>query len=174
MPCINFPQQAKLFAAPVGWNDGKALLNIGELMQIGMERARTAREAIQVMGDVATTYGFYGESYDPVLYGTAYVMGEAGEGLSVIDPDEAWIFHILPDDTGASAVWVAQRLPPDHVAVIANSYVIRDVNPKSEDFMFSDNLWEVAVRMGFWDEKSGKLLDFKKAYSPERCARTCS
>ena len=39
---------AKLFAGPVGWQDGKALLNIGELMQIGLERGRTAREAIQV------------------------------------------------------------------------------------------------------------------------------
>lgn len=138
-------------------------------MQIGMERAKTAREAIQIMGDVATTYGFYGESYDPIKYGAAYVMGEAGEGLSVIDPHEAWIFHILPDDTASSAVWVAQRVPDSHVAVVANSYVIRDVVPNSEDFMYSENLWEVATRMGFWNENEDKLLDFKKVYSPERC-----
>lgn len=64
------------------------------------------------MGDLAVEFGFYGESYDPSKYGPAYVMGEAGEALSVIDPNEAWIFHILPDDTG-SAVWVAQRVPDD-------------------------------------------------------------
>ena len=137
-------------------------------MQIGMERAKTAREAIQIMGDVATAHGFYGESYDPSTYGAAYVMGEAGEGLSVIDLREAWIFHILPDDSASSAVWVAQRVPEENVAVIANSYVIRDVIPDSEDFMYSDNLWEVASRMGFWNEKESKLLDFKKTYSPER------
>jgi dipeptidase len=39
---------ARLFSAPVGWQDGKALLNIGELMQLGLERGKTAREAIQV------------------------------------------------------------------------------------------------------------------------------
>ena len=137
-------------------------------MQIGMERAKTAREAIQIMGDVATTYGFYGESYDPSTYGSAYVMGEAGEGLSVIDPLEAWIFHILPDDTATSAVWVAQRVPDENVAVIANAFIIRDVIPDSDDFMYSDNLWDVAARMGFWKEEDGKPLDFKIAYSPER------
>mmetsp|Transcript_9317 Transcript_9317/g.14032 ORF Transcript_9317/g.14032 Transcript_9317/m.14032 type:complete len:668 (+) Transcript_9317:81-2084(+) len=159
---------AKLFAGPVGWQDGKALLNIGELMQIGLERGRTAREAIQIMGDVAMEYGFYGESYDPVQYGAAYVMGEAGEGLTVIDPTEAWIFHILPDDTGTKAVWVAQRVPDDHIAVIANTFVIRDVDPDSPDFMYSDNIFEVAERQGFWNSNDGKPLDFKLTYAPQR------
>lgn len=34
----------------------------------------------------------------------------------MIDKTEAWVFHVLGDDTGASAVWVAQRLEPDHVS----------------------------------------------------------
>lgn len=34
------------------------------------------------MGDLAQEYGFYGESWDPAKYGDAYVMGEAGEGMS--------------------------------------------------------------------------------------------
>ena len=33
----------------------------------------------------------------------------------MIDKTEAWVFHVLCDDTGASAVWAAQRLEPDHV-----------------------------------------------------------
>lgn len=95
------------------------------------------------------------------------LMGEGGEALSVIDPDEAWIFHILPDDTGASAVWIAQRVPDTHIAVVANSFIIRKVDPKSPDFLYSANLWEVAKRKGWWNEDMG-LLDFKLAYGPPR------
>lgn len=159
---------AKLFAGPVGWQDGKALFNIGDLIQLGLERGATAREAIQVMGDLAVKYGFYGESYDPSKYGPAYVMGEAGEALSVIDPNEAWIFHILPDDTATSAVWIAQRVPDNHIAVVANTFIIRQITPDSPNFMYSANIFDVAKRKGFWDPAVTPLLDFKTVYGPQR------
>ena len=36
----------------------------------------------------------------------------------MIDKTEAWVFHVTGDDTGASAVWVAQRVPDDHVSTV--------------------------------------------------------
>ena len=36
----------------------------------------------------------------------------------MIDKTEAWVFHVTGDDTGASAVWVAQRVPDDHVSAV--------------------------------------------------------
>jgi hypothetical protein len=32
--------------------------------------------------------------------GTSSAQGEGSEALTVIDKNEAWMFHISPDDTG--------------------------------------------------------------------------
>jgi dipeptidase len=81
-------------------------------VQVALERATTARQAIQIMGDLAVELGFYAADWR----GGDMSKGEGGEGLTVIDRTEAWVFHVLCDDTGASAVWAAQRLEPDHVS----------------------------------------------------------
>ena len=46
-------------------------------------------------------------------YGGETPESESGEALTIVDRREAWIFHILPDDTGTSAIWAAQRVPDD-------------------------------------------------------------
>jgi len=97
---------AKFFAAPVSAG-GKALLEVSELSQIALERSKTAREAILTMGELAEKYGYYSAEWNVGKYGKDFALGEGGEALTVIDTDEAWMFHILPDDTGASAIWVS-------------------------------------------------------------------
>ena len=77
-------------ASPLGSPNGTALFSIDELTHIAMERTKTAREAIALMGSLAERYGFYGAGQ---FEGTA-------ESLAVSDVHEAWIFHILPDPTG--------------------------------------------------------------------------
>lgn len=52
------------------------------------------------MGDLAVKYGFYSADWDTSRFGPSHAMGEGGEALSVTDTQEAWIFHIIPDDTG--------------------------------------------------------------------------
>lgn len=155
---------SRFFAGPVGDGCKKctALLDISELSRLAMERASSAREAIQLMGDLAVEHGFYGSEWsddiDPMIY------LEAGEALSVTDPIEAWMFHITADDTATSAVWVAQRVPDGHVTVVANQFVIRNVDPDSDDFMVSPNLWDVAQRAELWSPEDG-LLDFAAAFA---------
>jgi dipeptidase len=150
---------ARLVNKPV-FAGGKALFDVSALSRIALERASSAREAIKIMGDLATKHGYYGAEWEG-----QFAKGEAGESLSVADPKEVWIFHITPDDTGAGAVWVAQRVPDDHIAVVANAFTIGEINLQDKDnFMASENIHSVAERNNFWNEDSGKPFHFALTY----------
>lgn len=90
------------------------------MMEVAMERCETARCAIQTMGDLATELGFYGS--DPGADG-------GGEAVTIADAvSETWVFHVLADDTGTSAIWAAQVLTCLHN--IHNSIPIAASNHK--------------------------------------------
>jgi len=110
---------AKLWAAPT-IAGGKARIEVRELSQIALERTKTAREAIQLMGELAVTLGFYAADWS----GGDASKGEGGETLTVVDKEEGWVFHVGADDTGTSAIWVAQRLEPDHVSIYITLFVV--------------------------------------------------
>lgn len=142
-------------AIPLGAPNGTALLSVDALTQIAMERATTARQAIEIMGELAEQYGFYGAGQ---FEGTA-------ESLAVSDPKEGWIFQILPDSTGKSAIWAAQRIPSNGFAVLANMFVLRQLYPQDPDnFLMSDSVHSVAIEYGWWKPEDGPL-DFTKIYS---------
>lgn len=125
-----------------------AVLNIVDLSALGLERSTSSRQAIEVMGSLAETYGYY----------------DNGESLFVVDPLEAYVFHVLPDDSGGSAVWAAQRIPDNHVGVVANAFTIRTIdfgNP--EAFLYSNNIRTVATRCGLWNGTSP--FDFTRIFS---------
>ena len=145
-----------VFATTAVGNGGKALFSINELSRIALERSTTAREAVMIMGEHAEKFGFYGAS-------NGFEGGS--ESLMVADTEEGFVFHVLPDDTGSSAVWVAQRVPDDEVTVVMNMFTIRDVNlTDTHTFLGSPYMYEVAQRNGLWNESDGPL-DFTKTFS---------
>jgi dipeptidase len=140
------------------WNDyGK--LRITQLSMIAAERAKTAREAIKIMGDLAEKYGFRGE-YTPA------------KGLAVSDSKEAWIFHIMqvgpfwtPDSGKPGAIWAAQRVPDDEVAIFPNGFQIGKIDFDDPDhFMYCSHIKTFAEEMGWWDSQSKAPFDFREAY----------
>ena len=122
------------------------------------------------MGELAMKYGYYSADWSSE-HGVEYSMGEGGEALTVIDPIEAWMFHIIPDPTGTSAIWVAQLIPEGHISVVANSFVIREVqehsnalgnNDPSVPFLYSNNLYSVAESLGWYSRSDNIPLNFLK------------
>ncbi|RQM29126.1 hypothetical protein B5M09_002281 [Aphanomyces astaci] len=149
---------AKFVSKPVS-GGGRARLDIVELGRLALERTTCARDAIALMGGMAETYGYYGSFWE-----TPSAFENAGEALTITDPTEAWMLHMLPDDTGESAIWVAQRVHDNHVAAVANRFVIREINFTDTDhFMASANVLDIAKRHGFWDGVAP--FDFTDAYA---------
>lgn len=146
---------ARIAASSLAHN-GTALFSNAELTKITLERCTTARCAVKLMGDMAVNDGgFYGEDSG---------VETGGEALVVADTIEAWVFHILADPTGRSAIWAAQRVPDDHVAFVPNTFVIREMDLHSaEDFMLSPNAQSVALTHGWWDQQAP--FNFAQAFS---------
>jgi dipeptidase len=129
----------------------EGLFLIEELERLALERCRTARDAIKMIGDLVKKYGY----------------GDSGECITLADPKEVWHFEIMGAGPGKpGAVWAAVRIPDDHVGVSANIPRISELNLKDPDHcMASENVFSVAEEMGWWDPKSGEPFKWWKAYS---------
>ncbi|MDR2586535.1 MAG: C69 family dipeptidase [Prevotellaceae bacterium] len=87
-------------------------IDYGSLIYISLQRAKTAREAIEVMANLVATFGYC----------------SSGESISIADPNEVWIFEIMPKipkivkgvNVNKGAVWVALRVPDGYVCAHAN------------------------------------------------------
>ncbi|MDE5975157.1 MAG: C69 family dipeptidase [Muribaculaceae bacterium] len=139
---------------------GNSLLDYGSLIYITLERAKTAREAIKLMGDLTDKYGY----------------ASTGETFSIADKNEAWMMEMIGKGSGEKgALWIAVRIPDDAIAAHANEPRIRKVDYKDkENVMYSKDLIKWARKHGYY---SGKDEDFSfaDAFSDHPVAkrRTC-
>jgi len=131
----------------------KGMIDCETLTRLMLARATTAREAIRIGGGLLEKYGWC----------------DAGEALTIADPKEVWLMEIVgPGSDAVGAVWAAQRVPDDHVSVVANSARIGELDLSKPDFfMASSNVFKLAEQRGYWDPKSGRPFRFYEAYNPE-------
>ncbi len=144
-------------------NSEAAIMTIEQLEVFALQRATTAREAIQIMGDLAEEYGYRESCY-------------LGECLTVTDPEEAWVFEIYgvgplwtPESGKPGAVWCAQRVPDDHITCVPNMSRIGQIDPTNTDyFMVCDNYIDTAVELGLYDPAVDGPFDWKFVYGDIR------
>ena len=127
----------------------KRIFYSSELSNIALERCRTAKDAVTLVGQLIDQYGYYG----------------TGETLLFADPKEAWVIEMCggtPD--GKGGFWAAQKVPDGEIFVTANTFRIREVKPGNSNQMYSANLFTDAKKNGWWNESDG-TLDWLKTVS---------
>jgi dipeptidase len=157
-PCLNEKQLAigeTTLRGKEELRNQEGLFKIEELAKIALQRCKTAREAIALIGKLAEEYG-YGD-YSP-------------ECLTIADTKEVWQLEISGSGKGKpSAIWCAARIPDDHVGVSANISRISTIDFENpEMFMHSTDLKKVAKKLGYWD--GNEPLKFWKVISVSRKA----
>jgi len=139
--------------------DSTATMDYGSLIYVTLQRARTAREAIDIIVEFVNEYG--------------YVSG--GESLSIGDDNEAWIFEIVgkgvkPGPDGKNlrkgAVWAAARVPEGYICAHANQSRIHHIEfSDPENWLYAPDVVSFAREMGYF-EGSDAEFSFCDAYNP--------
>lgn len=124
---------------------GNSIIDYGSLIQIALERSKSAREAIKVMTDLVNEYGYASE----------------GESFSIADKDEVWVLEMIGKGAEKGAVWIAVRIPDDAISGHANEPRIRKVDFNDKDnVLYSPDVISFARQKGYFD---GKDEDFSFA-----------
>ena len=131
--------------------DPKGIMDYGSLIYVALERAKTAREAIDVIVDLANTYGYY----------------SSGESFSIADTEEVWVMDLIgkgPDNKGI--VWVARRVPDGYICAHANQARISTFPLNDpENCMYAPDVITFAREKGYFSGKDEEF-SFCDAYAP--------
>ena len=132
--------------------DSTGLIDYGSLIYIGLERSRTAREAIQVMTDLVARYGYYSE----------------GETFTIADKNEAWVMEMVGKGPGSKgAVWVAMRIPDDCISAHANQSRITRFDMKDKkNVMYAKDVVKFAREKGYYKGQKDEDFSFRDAFNP--------
>lgn len=138
--------------------DTTGIMDYGSLIYTTLSRAKTAREAIKIMADLANTYGYC----------------STGESFSIADKNEAWIMEIIGKGTkmvkgknvNKGIVWVARMVPDGYISGHANqsritTFPLNDPN----NTLYSKDVISFAREMGYFKGKDADF-NFAQAYNP--------
>jgi len=115
------------------------------LRRLVAERAKTAREGVLLAGKLVERFGY-------IASGRTYIIS---------DPSEGWLFCVVQGKH-----WLARRVPDNEVAIVANTYTIRQVNLADPDnFLACEDIITYAQSRNWYDPAKDGPFDFAAAYA---------
>lgn len=142
--------------------DSTGIIDYGSLIYITLQRARTAREAINIMGELVAEYGYC----------------SSGESFSIADPNEVWILELIGKGTdmvttdgktynrNKGAVWVAVRIPDGYVSGHANQARIQQFPLNDpENCLYAPDVISFARDKGYYSG-ADSAFSFSDTYAP--------
>lgn len=129
--------------------DKNGIIDYGSLMYLGLQRSKTAREAIKVMTELVDKYGY----------------NSSGESFTIADPNEVWIMEMMGcgGDAKQKVVWVAVRIPDGMISGHANQARIGQFSTYNTEVITSKNCIKFACSKG-WFTGTDKEFNWKMAY----------
>jgi dipeptidase len=130
----------------------EGILHYWTLMQLVLQRARTARQGVELIGQLVAEYGYR----------------STGESISIADKKEAWLLEIIgrgPGELGAN--WVALRIPEGYISCTANRARIGEFPLDDPDnCLYSPDVIDFAIEKGYYDPDSGEPFSYCDVYCP--------
>lgn len=124
------------------------------LRRLVAQRVKTAREGVLTAAELVERFG-----YD--AFGRTYIIS---------DPDEGWLFCAV-----GGRHWLAQRVPDDEVAVVANTFTVHRVDLADQNhFLASADIIDYAVSRSWYDSKEDGSFDFAAIYADSATASDSS
>ena len=137
--------------------NGTGMFYIANLEYLGLQRAATAKECVEIMGALAEEYGYI----------------DGGECLLVADQNEVWIFEICgpgplwtKESGKPGAHWAARRVPDDQVFVGANRSRLGVIDFNDPNTLVSTNITVWPSELGLWSE--GEEFNFTNIFYASR------
>lgn len=120
------------------------------LRQAVAERAKTAREGVLLAGRLVERFGYV----------------DSGRTYIIADPNEGWLFCVVNGKH-----WLAQRVPDDQVAMVANTYTVHEVNLVNKvNFLAAADIVDYAKSRGWYNLQTDGPFDFAKVYANPKAA----
>ncbi len=114
------------------------------LRRLMAERAKSAREAVEIGGKLIEEFGY----------------NFTGRTYCIADPKESWVMSVVMGNQ-----WIAQRVPDNKIMVLPNYFTITNININdTENYLISEELIEFAIKEGWYTPEKDSEFNFRQVY----------